>query len=120
MQRDKCNGCYMSTVMIMSALVLPDAAIKSFTDTRFINAFARLLTASNRNPQVDSWTVGDTAWLRERHGFWGQATSFQLETLTIEHSKNPAWRIMVVREHWWHGLTRRYLLEIRTGHRSTL
>jgi hypothetical protein len=96
----------------MSALVLPDTAMKSFTDARFTHALARLLTARNRNPQVDSWTVGDTAWLRERHGFWGQAASFQLETLTIEHSKNPAWRIMVVREHWWHGPERK---AVRSG-----
>ena len=86
--------------------------MKSFTDTRFTNAFARLLTAGNRNPQVDHWTFDDTAWLRERHGFWGQAASFQLETLIVEHAGAPAWRIMVVREHWWHGPERK---AVRSG-----
>lgn len=57
-------------------------------------------------------TLGDTAWLRERHGFWGRTASFQLETLIVEHSKPPAWRIMVIREHWWHGPERK---AVRSG-----
>lgn len=81
--------------------------MKSFTDTRFANALARLLTAGNRDPQVDRWTIDETTWRRERHGFCGQAASFQLETLTIEHSQKPTWRIMVVREYWWHGPERK-------------
>ncbi|MFN4163578.1 MAG: hypothetical protein ACK4GK_03315 [Ferrovibrio sp.] len=85
--------------------------MKSFTDSRFANIFA-LLVGSNRDPQCDAWSVGDTVWTRERYGHWGQQASFQLETIVVDQPRAPAWRIMVVREHWWHGPER---VAVRSG-----
>jgi hypothetical protein len=52
---------------------------------------------------ADNWKVGDVVWLRNRHSFWAQHYSFQIESHTLElfDHRHSLWSLWVVIERWW-------------------
>lgn len=59
--------------------------------------------ASNPGLGKDRWQVEDVSWTKERHAYWGENYSLQLEVHRLERKSGGKvdWQIMVVTERWW-------------------
>jgi len=58
---------------------------------------------SNPGHLKDRWEVDGVLWTKERHAYWGEPYSVQLEVHRLEHRNGAKvdWRMMVVTERWW-------------------
>jgi hypothetical protein len=59
--------------------------------------------ASNPGHLQDRWTVDGVDWIKERHAYWGDQYSVQLEVHRLVYRRNNKleWQLLVVIERWW-------------------
>jgi hypothetical protein len=73
--------------------------MRRFHQSGFLQLFRRAERATAPAVGVDRWRTGSVEWVRDRHVFWGQACSFQIETHEVAHE--CGWRLLFVIETWW-------------------
>ena len=59
--------------------------------------------SSNPGHRKDSWEIDGVLWTKERHAYWGDQYSVQLEVHRMERksASEVDWEILVVIERWW-------------------
>lgn len=76
--------------------------MRGFHDSAFLDLLQEVERATAPSPAVDRWEHDGVLWVRERHLYWGQAYSFQIQAhhLTSQATRG-AWALLVVVEMWW-------------------
>ncbi|HUC62213.1 MAG TPA: hypothetical protein VMF53_09675 [Alphaproteobacteria bacterium] len=76
--------------------------MRGLNSASFRHAWHALYDASNPAHRADRWSVDGVAWVKERHVYWGDAVSFQVETHRLSHAApKGGWTLLVVIERWW-------------------
>jgi hypothetical protein len=77
--------------------------VRGLNSTGFFARWQAIYTASNPGHVADHWRVGGVEWIKERHYYWGNHYSFQVEAHRLEHRDGGkgAWSLLVVIERWW-------------------
>ena len=70
-------------------------------DSNFLNLFARLAAATNKNRDCDEWDVAGVHWIRQRHINWNATASFQIETHVLRQAGRKGWTLLYAHETWW-------------------
>jgi hypothetical protein len=77
--------------------------MKSLADAAFFRAFDGLASAGNAGLKRATWSFAGADWQRARHSFSCADYSFAVEVFAVTRAGRPAWRLIVVKEHWWAG-----------------
>jgi len=78
--------------------------VQSLNSRSFFARWQALHAASNPGLLKDRWQFDGVIWTKERHNFWGERYSFQLEVHRLEQAAGtgkPGWTLLVVIERWW-------------------
>jgi hypothetical protein len=77
--------------------------MRGFHHANFLQLFREVERAAGPAPGIDRWRADGVEWRRERHGYWGRACSFQIETHELVRSGRGSeeWRFLLVVETWW-------------------
>ena len=69
----------------------------------FFWQWSAIYAASNPGHLKDHWEIDGVTWTKERHAYWGNEYSVQVEVHRLERKTGMKvdWRIMVVIERWW-------------------
>jgi len=75
----------------------------SLNSRSFFFQWRAVYARSNPGLNRDRWEIDGVSWTRERHSFWGERYSLQLEIHRLEHRQraNVDWQLLVVTERWW-------------------
>ena len=77
--------------------------MKGLNSSWFFARWQAIYAASNPGHLRDRWSADGVEWIKERHYYWGDAYSFQVESHRLEHraAGKAAWSLLVVIERWW-------------------
>jgi hypothetical protein len=77
--------------------------MRSLHDKSFFWAWDIIYSASNPGRDKDRWVIDGVLWIKERHAYWGNGYSLQLEVhqLQTQHNNKPDWKLLVTVERWW-------------------
>jgi hypothetical protein len=77
--------------------------MRGLNSASFQRNWNSIYDGSNPGHKTDRWRVDGVEWIKERHYYWGERYSFQVEThrLTHDDSAKPGWTLLVVIERWW-------------------
>jgi hypothetical protein len=87
--------------------------MKNLSGAAFFRVFDLLVGIGNPGFKLESWTVGDVRFERERHSFSGRTHCFIIELCVLTHPGRRGWKLVVAKEHWWTGDYKRVLKELR-------
>ena len=77
--------------------------MRGLSSSAFFARWQAIYAASNPGHLKDRWSVDGVVWVKERHYFWGERYSFQVEVHRLEHrgAERSQWALLVVIERWW-------------------
>lgn len=77
--------------------------MRGLNSASFFRFWQAIYAASNPGLTADHWRVDGVEWVKERHYYWGDQYSFQVEAHRLEYkeSAKPGWLLLVVIERWW-------------------
>ena len=77
----------------------------NLSSANFLRHWRQLYTRSNPKFLLDRWTVEDVDWTRQRHAFWSDGISFQIEhhVMTRAAGRKLQWRLLVTTEQLFFG-----------------
>lgn len=81
--------------------------MKTLSDASFFRVFNLLVGTSNPGQKLDSWTIDDVHFERERHTFGGRTYCFAIDVFALSRVGRRGWSLIVVKEFWWDGGHRR-------------
>lgn len=75
--------------------------MKSLSDAVFFRVFDHLVDAANPGNKRKSWAFAGAEWRRDRYSISCADYSLVVEAFTVCHAGRGAWKLMIVKEHWW-------------------
>lgn len=77
--------------------------VRTFADPSFFRLIHTLLGEAQSNLRRTKWTHRGVAWIKQRHTYTGNNSSFVIEQYLITKPDPNGWTLLVVKEMWWDG-----------------